>query len=727
MRGCPRRAGSVSLEAADAEETAAPVAKRVTVDVPPEVPDAATGAGMERFLLRGGLVDAWFEDAPGCDVLAVTFDNLSSIGEYDPPQPWLRWRMRQAGIPLLGIMASRKDWYRNEDTAPLITALREAGLFARFRRVVFVGASMGGFAALAFAPLVPGAAVLAFSPQSSLARKVVPFEKRYRYAMKKWDWDSPAHRDGAVAGQGGREVVLVYDPYVREDRMHALRVAGEGVRHVPVPLTGHRAIRAIKTVGGLQELIEGVVRGTPDWGAFWRAFRARRAQVPWQRALVAEARARGHQRLLAGALEVLKASAPDSGFARREARRLAKERVEGPVEGAEAEAVAVAEGPQEVILRVTAGDPQPPFAGEIADLRGAIVVPERGGDAKLASGVLRADGSWCALSQGWIRARKPMPAPTLAKDEPVGHLAGAHLFGGHFRGHFGHFLVESTARLWALDHLPVAVESILYLPYRGEVGAIEKAMEGHERFYRLMGITPPVRTFGTPLRVERLFVPELGFGWSERYAGSPAYRAFMQGRLRAAVAPEGSKKLYISRARLAAQRGGVLGETVIEENLARAGYEVFHPERHPLEVQIARYRAAERIVALDGSALHLAAYVTDPGTRVAMILRRSRANAADYLLQFRSFCGVEPDVVDVIRTDWVSGEAARVDFRSVGEIDFAALFRRLAEGGYVAKSFRPKLPKAEEVRAMLAEFAARRGGEMRPLGKGERHGDAEED
>ena len=161
MRGYPRRAGSVSLEAAEAEETAAPVAKRVTVDVPPEVPDAATGAGMERFLLRGGLVDAWFEDAAGCDVLAVTFDNLSSIGEYDPPQPWLRWRMRQAGIPLLGIMASRKDWYRNEDTAPLITALREAGLFARFRRVVFVGASMGGFAALAFAPLVPSAAVQA--------------------------------------------------------------------------------------------------------------------------------------------------------------------------------------------------------------------------------------------------------------------------------------------------------------------------------------------------------------------------------------------------------------------------------------------------------------------------------------------------------------------------------------------------------------------------------------
>ena len=57
-------------------------------------------------------------------------------------------------------------------------------------------------------------------------------------------------------------------------------------------------------------------------------------------------------------------------------------------------------------------------------------------------------------------------------------LAGAHLFAGHFRGHFGHFLVESTARLWALDHIREPLDSILYLPYRGAVGAIERAIAG---------------------------------------------------------------------------------------------------------------------------------------------------------------------------------------------------------------------------------------------------------
>ena len=694
-------------------------ARKADVTVPPEMADIAQAGKADAFLFRGGLVDAWFEARPGSDVLAVTFDNLSSIGEYDPPQPWLRWRMEKAGISLLGIMATRKDWYRNPDTPALIAALREAGLFSRFRRVVFVGASMGGFAALAYAPMVPGAAVLAFSPQSTLARGIVPFERRYRYAARKWDWSDPAYLDAAGDGPTEAEVTLVYDPFVPEDRAHARRIRGPRVNHVTVAHTGHRAIRNIKLIGGLQELIEGVVRGTPDWPAFWRAFRARRAQIGWQRDFVAKARERGHLALLPGALAVLRKANPESGFARREARRLARPADAPPPPAAPATA-------EEGQIIVGTPDWPKPFAGLILDLPNASFLPEREGDAKLASGILKADGSYCTLSQGWIRARKPMPAPSLLPGETLRDLPGVHLFGGHFRGHFGHFLVESTARLWALDHLPVAPDSILYLPYRGEVGAIEKAMEGHDRFYRLMGIAQPVRTSGIGLRVERLFVPELGFGWSERYAGSPAYRDFMQGRLRAAVAPEGGKKLYVSRARLAANRGGILGETVIEENLARAGYEIFHPEKHPLEVQIARYRAAERIVALDGSALHLAAFVVDPGTRVAMILRRSKANAADYRLQFRSFCGTEPDVIDVIRTDWVSGDAGRVDFRSVGEIDFQALFKALAATGYVTKSFRPRLPKADEMAALLAEFAERRGGEMRPLRQGERHGDEED-
>ncbi len=50
------------------------------------IPEELTGlediAAKDSFLLRGGLVDAWF--IRRSDVLLVSFDNLGTVGEYAP-------------------------------------------------------------------------------------------------------------------------------------------------------------------------------------------------------------------------------------------------------------------------------------------------------------------------------------------------------------------------------------------------------------------------------------------------------------------------------------------------------------------------------------------------------------------------------------------------------------------------------------------------------------------
>ncbi len=283
------------------------------------------------------------------------------------------------------------------------------------------------------------------------------------------------------------------------------------------------------------------------------------------------------------------------------------------------------------------------------------------------------------------------------------------------RGHFGHFLVESTARLWAMETLGDRVDSILYLPYRGNVKATKRAFRDLKDFFRLIDIKVPLQTFESAVEVEHLFVPELGFGWSERYAGSAAYRRFMRERLGRSVTPDGGEKLYISRARLPAHRGGVLGEAVIEDNLARFGYEIFHPEQHPLVVQIARYKAARQIVALDGSALHLAAFCMPAGGKVAIIPRRSKSNTADYVLQYQSFCGITPDIVDVIRGDWVSADVGRSDYRSIGQLDFGDLFARLTGLGYLPSDAEIRLPDPTELNRLVSGFSERRGEEFKIL------------
>ncbi|MBJ2153794.1 glycosyltransferase 61 family protein [Paracoccus sp. IB05] len=707
---------------------------------PEPSPSVAAAMAGGSFFLQGGLVDAWYnEAAPGghSDILLVTFDNATSIHTHDPHQPWLLGRALKINVPILGLLAAERDWYRNADAQKMLSALQEAGFFQRFRRVVFIGTSMGAYAALALSVLVPGVEVVAFSPQSTLAPDLVPFEERYPGPTRACDWQDLPLRDAAESLAPAARIWLIYDPFNRTDRLHANRLKGDNIERVHFNFAGHRMLREFRQSEMLNELITGLVLGVMDRAAVNRHLRQRREIEVWQNALLRKGEALGHSALTARAARRLFAIYPE----RRELRKLAwklermargeptesrdERRVRREKKAAARRLQAWQDG-SDTSLNVSHPDLRPPFTGEIRTLSNALILPERDHDTPLASGVLHADGSWCELSEAWIRARKSTPAPVLSDRDEIRDLPGTHLYGGHFRGHFGHFLVESTARLWALDHLGEQPESILYLPYRGDVAAIEKAIRGQAPFFRLLGIDLPVRTFGEVQRVERLIVPELGFGWLERYAGSPAYRDFMQSRLSAAAPAEGGEMLYVSRARLPAIKGGILGERVIEENLARAGYEIFHPERHPLEVQIARYKAAGVIVALDGSALHLAAYVMPKAGRVAMILRRSSANTADYDLQFRNFADVTPDVINVIVNDWVAGEAARADFRSVGEVDFAALFDRLKALNYLPADFRPELPGEGEVRAMLEPFQGRRGDSFRPLMRGEKHGDEED-
>lgn len=265
---------------------------------PPGARDAVEGAARDAFLLRGGLVDAWFERRS--DVLLVTFDNLASVAEYDPPQPWLHVRAGRAGYSILGLIAHRKDWYRNADAPALLGALCDAGLFGQFRRVVFAGASMGGFAALTFAPFAPGCRVLAFSPQTTLSRRIAPFERRFPYGFRKWDWDSPAFLDAVEGAKAASEILLVYDPFDPADRTHAARLAHlPSVRELRCGHFGHRTIRMIDAAGALDMLIAGAGQDTLDTRPFWQALRARRGLRRWRLAVRKAVEARNRPALLA--------------------------------------------------------------------------------------------------------------------------------------------------------------------------------------------------------------------------------------------------------------------------------------------------------------------------------------------------------------------------------------------------------------------------------------------
>lgn len=280
----------------------------------------------QRFFIAGQGANLWFE--PGSDVLIISFDNLATIDEGFPRLPWMYHRLQPLGYAVLGVQSHAKDWFRLPAAPQMLRDLTAQGFFAGFSRIVMLGASMGGFAALNFASLVPGARVIALSAQSTMNQDIAPFEARFPFAVRKSNWTDPDFLDAAQAVTP--YAALLFDPFTPEDRQHAARMAGGMVQHLHLDHATHEAIRVVIKSGALPALIAAVVAGDHVGRDFWAAYRGRKAVPKWQRALLAAALARGHPRLAQRAADQIlrmgkAAGLPDDDltFARR-ARRTAQ-------------------------------------------------------------------------------------------------------------------------------------------------------------------------------------------------------------------------------------------------------------------------------------------------------------------------------------------------------------------------------------------------------------------
>lgn len=258
------------------------------------------------------------------DTLLVTFDNLASINERSETRPWAPWlgaRAEALNYSILGVQSHHKDWYRSAEPPEQIAALQENGFFDRFKNIVFTGTSMGGFAALCFAGLVPRAKVLAFSPQSTLNREIAPFEKRYRYPYRKFDWQTPGFLDAAQHVGDISSGHVFYDPRVQEDKLHAERLQSPTLTQVQIPFAGHTLIRVIVKAGALEHLLSTYPETGQIDPTFFRLMRNRRQNENWAKPFLAKVTERGDSPLTRRACEILSRE-HDHRFARRMRRNM---------------------------------------------------------------------------------------------------------------------------------------------------------------------------------------------------------------------------------------------------------------------------------------------------------------------------------------------------------------------------------------------------------------------
>ena len=257
----------------------------------------------------------------------------------------------------------------------------------------------------------------------------------------------------------------------------------------------------------------------------------------------------------------------------------------------------------------------------------ATIMPVEQNDG-LGCGVFRADGSFCELSRTRISANRFTAQPSMPSVEGAERLRGTFLFGGLGRHHFGHFLLESTARLWAMDGRQGRFDGLVMLPFmQTDFGSVLRRRL--LAFFDLMGVDMPLHLVKTPVIAEKLMIPAPGFGHLEWAVGTEDFREFVRGRIARNCPAQGPEKIYISRSKLKHNFQRVDQEHRIEALMQEAGYTVFHPQRHSITAQIRVYRAARVIVGGEGSAFHFVPFAVAPETRVGLIQRRSRTEVMD--------------------------------------------------------------------------------------------------
>ena len=321
------------------------------------------------------------------------------------------------------------------------------------------------------------------------------------------------------------------------------------------------------------------------------------------------------------------------------------------------------------------------WSDQIITLDNATVVPPLVSDFIQPAGLLDSDGTYCPHGALWRKFR-PITTEPKPPEGPVKQQTGRWLWGGILWTHFGHFLAESTSRLWALDYLDQPVDGILFMPKRPRNQDNLKAF--HQPFFDAMGMDLPFTVATEPLSVEQLVVPGQGFGLGEISAGTERFRNSALGHLGEHIAADGPEKLYISRSELGFTRGSILGEQYLEDRLADEGYTIFHPQQHPIDVQVAHYKAARRIVATDGSALHLLAMVGRKDQDIAVIARR-QSSAVDFLVRhIEHFTGSRPTYLTELKRNWYPEGRKQVKRLSVGELDLPAVGAGLEQAGFIA-------------------------------------------
>lgn len=237
-----------------------------------------------------------------------------------------------------------------------------------------------------------------------------------------------------------------------------------------------------------------------------------------------------------------------------------------------------------------------------------------------------------------IRLSSPLENTLDINSLPVIESNGPYFFLGEINPHFGHFLLESTARLWPLVHLQGSFSGQYLF-----CGQAPSSRLFEKRFIKdILGcfsLTPQnMVSYKKPCRLKNVFVPPPAF--EIRTQASPIFRLAMQHIGDSIAGNTGGNTnltpLYLSKSKLSKGVSGIINEAEIEDSLRKKGVDIWHPEMFDLGTQIKEISSRKYLLGSVGSAFHTVLFC--PGEKsIAGITLGEKINA-NYLI-IDKLCG----------------------------------------------------------------------------------------
>ncbi|MDD5276839.1 MAG: glycosyltransferase family 61 protein [Methylovulum sp.] len=240
-----------------------------------------------------------------------------------------------------------------------------------------------------------------------------------------------------------------------------------------------------------------------------------------------------------------------------------------------------------------------------------------------------------------VRLSQPIANDIDLSNLPIIQSDLPYFFIGEINPHFGHFLVESTARLWPLLYLSSAFTgNYLYFGQNASTAPLNKAFI-KSIFGGFSLNTQDFVAYRKPCKLRNVLIAYPAF--EIRLQGSPAFRQSMQhigdtltNNGLADISNTNQTPLYLSKSKLTKGLSGIINETAIEDSLRKKGVDIWHPETVDLPTQIRELSSRKYIIGSVGSAFHSLLFC--PGDKVISGIVLDRKVNSNYVI-IDQLCG----------------------------------------------------------------------------------------